>query len=255
MIIRIIRADIHWLIFYFFVFVSWVFVLFASQSDAEIESFRSIYGAEFWKDLCGQVNGFEDLGPLFLMWIIMSGAMMMPTLIPTLRTYQDLIQGGAGTSVGFLLMSLGFFMIWFGYSSVVALLQAFLSEQNFVNSEGQFTYPPLTILLLVSTGLYQFSKFKDSCASECRAPLAFFMEFWGPGSMTSLKMGLRLGLTCLGCCWMLMLLAFVGGTMSLAFMGLATVIMTLEKLPDLGHYISKPLGYVLIMSAGLNLLI
>ena len=54
---------------------------------------------------------------------------------------------------------------------------------------------------------------------------------------------------------MLMLLAFVGGTMSLAFMGLTTMIMILEKLPDLGHYISKPLGYVLIMSAGLNLVI
>ena len=52
-----------------------------------------------------------------------------------------------------------------------------------------------------------------------------------------------------------MLLAFVGGTMSLAFMGLATVIMILEKLPKLGDYISKPLGYVLIATAGLNLLI
>ena len=84
---------------------------------------------------------------------------------------------------------------------------------------------------------------------------SFFMEFWGPGSIRSFKMGLRLGLSCLGCCWMLMLLAFVGGTMSLAFMGVATVIMILEKLPDIGHYISKPLGYVLIMSAGLNLVI
>ena len=255
MIIRIIRADIHWLIFYFFIFLSWVFVLFASQSDADIESFQSIYGAEFWKDLCGPVNGFEDFGPLFLMWIIMSGAMMMPTLIPTLRTYQDLIHGGTGTSVGFLLISFGFFMIWFGYSIVIALLQALFSEQNFVNSDGQFINPSLTILVLVSAGLYQFSKFKDACASKCRAPLTFFMEFWGPGSMKSFKMGLRLGLSCLGCCWMLMLLAFVGGTMSLAFMGLATVIMTLEKLPDLGHYISKPLGYVLIMSAGLILVI
>ena len=54
---------------------------------------------------------------------------------------------------------------------------------------------------------------------------------------------------------MLMLLAFVGGTMSLAFMGLATVIMVLEKLPKLGDYVSKPLGYILILSSGLNLLI
>ena len=54
---------------------------------------------------------------------------------------------------------------------------------------------------------------------------------------------------------MLMLLAFVGGTMSLAFMGLATVIMVFEKLPKLGEYISKPLGYLLIASACINMVI
>lgn len=32
-------------------------------------------------------------------------------------------------------------------------------------------------------------------------------------------LGLRLGAVCLGCCWALMLLAFVAGTMNLAFMG------------------------------------
>ncbi len=255
MIIRIFKADIHWLIFYCFVFLSWVLVLLVNRDSSGTESFQSIYGAEFWIELCGRANGIEDLGSLFLMWVIMSGAMMMPTLVPTLRTYQDLIYSGAGTSVGFLLMGFGFFTIWFGYSIAIAIFQAFLSEQNFVNSEGKFIYPLMTTLLLVTTGLYQFSKFKDACASKCRAPLTFFMEFWAPGSMQSYKMGLRLGLSCLGCCWMLMLLAFVGGTMSLAFMGLATVIMILEKLPGLGHYISKPLGYVLIISAGLNLVI
>ncbi len=255
MIIRIIRADIHWLIFYCFIFLSWILVILLSQNGSETQSLQTIYGTEFWVELCSQANGFEDVDSLFLMWIIMSGAMMMPTLVPTLKTYQDLSYSGAGTSVGFLMLGLGFFTIWFGYSIAIAVFQAFLSEKNFVNSEGQFIYPTMTTLLLASTGIYQFSKFKDACASKCRAPLTFFMEFWAPGVLHSYKMGLRLGLSCLGCCWMLMLLAFVGGTMSLAFMGLATVIMTLEKLPDLGHYISKPLGYVLIMSAGLNLLI
>ena len=63
-------------------------------------------------------------------------------------------------------------------------------------------------------------------------------------------MGLRLGATCLGCCWALMLLAFVGGVMSLAFMGLATLIMTLEKLPDIGRWMSRPLGFALLGASG-----
>ena len=255
MIIRIIKADIHWLIFYCFVFLSWVLVLLVNRDSSEIESFQSIYGAEFWIELCGRANGIEDMGSLFLMWVIMSGAMMMPTLVPTLRTYQDLIYSGAGTPIGFLLIIFGFLIVWVGYSVLIAILQAVLLEQRFINSNGQLTSSVVSTFLLLSAGFYQFSKLKNSCASKCRAPLTFFMEFWAPGQVQCFKMGLRLGLSCLGCCWVLMLLAFVGGTMSLAFMGLATVIMILEKLPKLGDYISKPLGYVLIATAGLNLLI
>jgi predicted metal-binding membrane protein len=69
------------------------------------------------------------------------------------------------------------------------------------------------------------------------------MQHWEEGP---LRNGVRLGLVCLGCCWALMLLAFVGGTMNLAFMGLATVIMILEKLPELGRYVTKPLGAGLV---------
>ena len=63
--------------------------------------------------------------------------------------------------------------------------------------------------------------------------------------------GLRLGLVCLGCCWALMCLAFVGCVMNLVFMGLATVLMVVEKLPQIGMYITKPLGYVLLCGATL----
>jgi predicted metal-binding membrane protein len=67
-------------------------------------------------------------------------------------------------------------------------------------------------------------------------------------------MGLRLGIVCVGCCWALMLLAFVGGTMNLAFMGLATVVMILEKLPDVGRLLTRPLAAVLIVAGLLDAL-
>jgi predicted metal-binding membrane protein len=73
-------------------------------------------------------------------------------------------------------------------------------------------------------------------------PVTFFMAHWDEGA---LRNGLRLGAVCLGCCWALMLLGFVGGVMSLGFMGLATVVMTLEKL-HAGAWITRPLGGVLI---------
>ena len=69
-----------------------------------------------------------------------------------------------------------------------------------------------------------------------------------------MKMGLRLGLICLGCCWALMSLAFVGGTMTLGFMGLATCVMITEKMPQMGRYVTKPLGTLLIGAAAITAL-
>ena len=63
--------------------------------------------------------------------------------------------------------------------------------------------------------------------------------------MGAFRMGLRQGVACLGCCWALMALAFVGGTMNLVWMGVATVLMATEKLPTLGRYVTAPLGAVL----------
>ena len=61
-------------------------------------------------------------------------------------------------------------------------------------------------------------------------------------------MGLGLGAFCVGCCWGFMVLGFVGGVMSLLWMGLATLFMVLEKLPQIGHYVTKPMGFALILA-------
>ena len=50
------------------------------------------------------------------------------------------------------------------------------------------------------------------------------------------------------------LLGFVGGTMNLIWMGLATLFMVMEKLPDLGRILTRPAGYLLVLAAGANAL-
>ena len=60
-------------------------------------------------------------------------------------------------------------------------------------------------------------------------------------------MGFGLGLYCVGCCWGFMVLGFVGGTMNLLWMGLATLLMVLEKLPQVGTYLAKPIGVTLVL--------
>jgi predicted metal-binding membrane protein len=46
-----------------------------------------------------------------------------------------------------------------------------------------------------------------------------------------------------------MLLGFVGGVMNIAFMGLATILMVLEKLPEIGRWLTRPLGVALLAAA------
>jgi predicted metal-binding membrane protein len=148
------------------------------------------------------------------------------------------------TGAHWLMLSTGILLSW-------AALQMGLYTAGLVSAFGDSLTPVLSAGLLALAGLYQLSPLKERCLAKCRAPLTFFFQHWDAGAW---RMGLRLGAVCLGCCWALMLLAFVGGVMNLAFMGLATVIMVLEKLPDIGRPLTRPLGAVLLVAAAMRLM-
>jgi predicted metal-binding membrane protein len=174
------------------------------------------------------------------MWALMSAAMMAPTALPAFATYDEL-GARAGTQFGALVG--GYLAVWAGFSVLAAGAQMALTQAGALTVFGDSRSAALSGVLLILAGLYQFSALKEACLSKCRAPLAFFMQHWDEGP---LRNGLRLGVVCLGCCWALMLLAFVGGVMNLAFMGLATLVMALEKLTWIGAVITRPLGGLLI---------
>ena len=98
-------------------------------------------------------------------------------------------------------------------------------------------------------GVYHFSALKLACLSRCRWPMAVLLSHWRENSVGALAMGLRHGAICVGCCWALMLIAFVGGSMNLAWMGGAMMLMIVEKLP-VGCALTAPLGVVLLTAAG-----
>lgn len=238
----------QWLILFGVILASWI-ALYAMAVPAELREASRVFGADFWIALCTVTPDLVGMGRVTLMWLLMSTAMMLPTVLPAFAAYEDLSQTGAETDL--LRFSAGFLAVWGGFSVIAAALQMAFFRLDLVSSFGDSRSLWLTAALLAIAGGYQFSALKDSCLSKCRAPVPFFLQHWEKGHW---HMGLRLGATCLGCCWALMLLAFVGGVMSLAFMGVATVIMTLEKLPDIGRWLSKPLGCVLLSSAALVVL-
>lgn len=194
----------------------------------------------------------ESFGTLLAMWSVMMAAMMLPTLVPTLSTYDRLISTADGTRGGWIGVLLGYFAVWIGGAALFAGAQTGLLTVGLVDGLGIATAVWLQVGLLLAAGAYQFTGLKETCHGVCHAPMHYFLGHWSTGFAGGLRMGAGLGVFCLGCCWGFMALGFVGGTMSLLWMGLATLAMVLEKVPAIGHHVTKPLGGILI-AAGVAL--
>ena len=236
----------NWLVFYFLIILSWLTVLvmgLAENFSGDIALMKIVM------EICSSSVFSVNIFGLFLMWVLMSIAMMAPTIIPTLETYQDLLIAGAKKKNSFWAFVLGFISVWVFFSLIGSICQKLFTQSYFLDDSGAFLNTKLSASFLLVAGLYQLSPLKEACLTKCRSPFTFFLQNWRDGISGSYSMGLNLGIFCLGCCWALMFLAFVGGTMNLLFMVLMTFLMILEKLPDFGKFITKPLSLILIASA------
>jgi predicted metal-binding membrane protein len=166
------------------------------------------------------------------MWALMMVAMMLPSAAPMILLYARVAaRAGAGARTAstslFLLTYLG---IWTLFAAAAALAQAMLISSGRVDAmalaagDGRVAG---TLLLLA--GLYHLSPLKRACLDQCRSPLAFIMRLSRPGIAGALRLGVAHGLYCLGCCWALMLLLFVGGVMNLAWIAGLSLLVLAEK--------------------------
>ena len=231
-----------WLVFYAGIALAWLAMARAMQADG-------VDGQGLWATLClGAAEA--EFGPLVVMWLLMALAMMLPTFAPAVGTYLDLTETAAARRPDTLVLVAGYGAVWAVVGVLGAALQVALSSLSLIGAEGRLLAPMATASLLLLAGLYQFSALKDACLAKCRMPLTYFIGHWRPGAGGAFRMGVDLGIACFGCCWALMALVFVGGTMNLYWMGLATLFMIFEKLPDLGQRLQRPAGVGLILAGG-----
>jgi len=94
--------------------------------------------------------------------------------------------------------------------------------------------------------LFQWSPLKYVCLTHCRSPLSFLMTGWQEGVRGALRMGLKHGTYCVGCCWVLMGLLFVLGVMNLLWIAALAAFVLLEKVIPAGLRLSKATGLLLI---------
>lgn len=185
--------------------------------------------------------------PLFGMWAVMMAAMMLPTMVPTLKSYEDLMISADGTRSGWMGLLLGYSLVWLVFAALITVAQLGLLELKIVNMMGLASSIWVSAALLMVAGAYQFSRAKAICHGVCHSPMMYFIGSWKPGFYGGLRMGLGLGAFCAGCCWLFMVLGFAGGVMNFLWMGLATLFMVIEKLPEIGHRVIRPMGVILII--------
>ena len=190
---------------------------------------------------------------LWLMWAVMMAAMMLPSAMPLLMLYDGVARRRASAGPVFIqvyAMAAGYLMAWAIFSVLAVVLQRLLSERLVLSAMMEMSSRIAIGATLLLAGAYQFTPWKRVCLSQCRSPLAFIMQRWRRGVAGALRMGGEHGAYCLGCCWALMLLLFVGGVMNLTVIVGLTVLVLLEKLTPVGVHISRAAGAVMLAFGG-----
>jgi predicted metal-binding membrane protein len=180
----------------------------------------------------GMDNGpWSDLGTFgwfVSVWVVMMAAMMFPSVAPTVALYARMT--GQRSSRRPLVFVAGYLLTW-----TVAGLAAFVIKVLVDAASGHvFAWDHAgrwvagTALLVAA--VYQFTPLKNVCLAKCRSPLGLLLGTWREGNSGALAMGAKNGAWCVGCCWALMVALFALGIMSLGWMALVAVLITLEKM-------------------------
>ncbi len=182
---------------------------------------------------------------VFVMWGVMMAAMMLPTAMPMVSVFGTLNKnrGEVGRTAAFVT---GYLALWTAFAAAATATQWTLQTKGLLSPMIVSMSPVLSTALLMIAGAFQFTPLKQACLRACRSPLGFLLTDWRDGLWGAARMGVRHGLYCLGCCWALMALLFVGGAMNLLWIAALTLLVAMEKIAPKGEILAKALGALMI---------
>lgn len=187
---------------------------------------------------------------IFAMWAVMMLAMMLPSVAPVTLLIAGVTRrraaadGAVRASTG--LFVFGYLAVWLAFSAVATTLQWALDEAGLLSATMAFGNTMLAGGVLVAAGVYQWTPLKEACLRHCRSPLEFILFHWRDGALGAVASGIGHGSFCLGCCWMLMALLFVGGIMNLAWIAGIALLVLIEKTLPGGRRVSQVTGAALV---------
>ncbi len=214
------------------------------------------------RDMPGMVPGIHPWTPadfimMFLMWAVMMFAMMVPSAMRSVLIYSRIAareesQKHLVTPV--LVFIFGYIAIWTLFSATATALQWAMEMAALVSPMMVTTSSKLGAAILIAAGIYQLTPLKDICLKHCQSPVMFIAAHYQKGMRGAFQLGLTHGVYCLGCCWLLMGLLFVGGVMNLIWILAISMFVLVEKLLPAHIQSTRITGFIMI-TAGLIYLV
>ena len=189
-----------------------------------------------------------DLVLFFVLLVVMMVAMMLPSALPMIVAYRGMTRLEAGRATkpadyaATALFIAPYFLVWGAFGVAALLALSALGLMGAMTSPLAFA----SAVTLVAAGLWQVTRTKEVCLTQCTSPMSFVLHHWRSGRIGAAWMGFRHSLYCIGCCWLFMLVLFVSGSMSLLWMGGLSVVIFAEKLGVRTGLFSRVIGVLLV---------
>jgi predicted metal-binding membrane protein len=168
-------------------------------------------------------------------WTVMMAAMMLPSTSPLVLLYAR-----QSTALSSALLTTGYVAVWAGVG-----LAAYAIDMRLPDPSDR-----VVGAVLIGAGLYQLTPLKTACLTRCRNPADFLVTHWRRGRVGALRLGVEHGAYCVGCCWALMGVLIVAGSMGLAWVLAIALVVAGEKLLPAGQLLGR-LGGVGLLIAGI----
>ena len=221
--------------------VSWTWIVVMAR-----DMYGPMTGASAW-----MMTLHWDLSHLLLlwaMWAVMMIGMMLPSAAPLVLLYGAAARRSAPRTAARHTYALagGYLAAWTAFSLGATALQRALASLLLLSPMMETANSRVTAALLLVAGVYQWTPLKHACLRTCQSPVNFLIGRWRGGEDGAFRMGLEHGISCVGCCWALMLLLFAGGVMNVTVIVVLTAFVAFEKLVPLGRVGASISGAVMI---------
>ncbi len=188
-----------------------------------------------------------EFGFVFAMWAVMMVGMMTPSAAPMILLYARVGRQAAEAGkpcAAAVWFGAGYLLIWSAFALAATLAQWGLDRLLLLTPAMESASLAFGGAVLMAAGVYQWTPLKDACLRQCQAPWMFLQHHGGfrREPIGSLVLGARHGLYCVGCCWALMALLFVGGVMNVLWIAALTILVLAEKIIPAGRLVSRVAG-------------